>query len=95
MSNTIVITGNLSKALHVAKNPFQNTLELEINTEKTGTMTIELFQETGNSVYRKTIQVKRGKNVIMLNDLSGLKKGLYIVKAGNDETSLSSKVIKQ
>ena len=95
LSNTIVITGNLNKALHVAKNPFQNTLELEINTEKTGTMTIELFQETGNSVYRKTIQVKRGKNVIMLNDLSGLKKGLYIVKAGNDETSLSSKVIKQ
>jgi len=77
------------------KNPFQNTLELEINVEKTGTMNIELFQETGNSVYRKSIQVKRGKNVIMLNDLSRLKKGLYIVKVGNDETTLSSKVIKQ
>jgi len=95
LSNTIVITGNLNKSLHVMKNPFQNTLELEINVEKTGTMNIELFQETGNSVYRKSIQVKRGKNVIMLNDLSRLKKGLYIVKVGNDETTLSSKVIKQ
>jgi len=77
------------------KNPFQNTLELEINAEKTGTMNIELFQETGNSVYRKAVQVKRGKNIIMLNDLSNFKKGLYIVKVGNEETSLSSKVIKQ
>jgi len=95
LSNTIVVSGNLNKALHVVKNPFQNSLELEITTEKTGTMNIELFQETGNSVYRKSIQVKRGKNVILLNDLSGLKKGLYIVKVGNDETTLSSKVIKQ
>jgi len=95
LSNTIVITGNLNKRLHVVKNPFQNTLELEINAEKTGTMNIELYQETGNAVYRKAVQVKRGKNIIMLNDLSGLKKGLYIVKVGNDETSLSSKVIKQ
>ena len=90
-----MITGNLNRSLHIVKNPFENTLELEINAEKTGTMNIELFQETGNSVYRKAIQVKRGKNIIMLNDLSNLKKGLYIVKVGNDETTMSSKVIKQ
>jgi hypothetical protein len=95
LSNTIAITGNLNKSLHVMKNPFQNSLELEINAEKTGTMNIELLQEAGNTVYRKAVQVKRGKNIIMLNDLSNLKRGLYFVRVGNDETTLTSKVIKQ
>ena len=95
LSNTIVISGNISKGLHVVKNPFQNSLELEINAEKTGSMTIELFQETGSSVYRKAVQVKRGKNIIVLSDVANLKKGLYIVKVGNDVTTLSSKIIKQ
>ena len=95
LSNTIVISGNINKGLHVVKNPFQNSLELEINAEKTGSMTIELFQETGSSVYRKAVQVKRGKNIIVLSDVANLKKGLYIVKVGNDVTTLSSKIIKQ
>ena len=93
--SAIVISGNINKGLHVVKNPFQNSLELEINAEKTGSMTIELFQETGSSVYRKAVQVKRGKNIIVLSDVANLKKGLYIVKVGNDVTTLSSKIIKQ
>ena len=95
LSNTIAITGNLNKGMRVLKNPFRNSLELEINASKTGPMVIQLLQETGNSVYQKSIQLKRGKNLITISDLPAIPRGVYVVKASSEEMSLSAKVIRQ
>ena len=66
-------------------NPFHDHLHLSFSDENGGDKTVELVGLNGNTVWRRNIALKKGKNEIDL-ETSAVAPGVYFIKIDNKRT---------
>lgn len=89
MSLGITSAASNSNNLIVYPNPVQNFLQLHFSTA--AIYNVELMDITGKTIFSK---VTNGSQVVNF-DMSNINKGIYIIKASNDDTSFVKQVVKQ
>ncbi len=89
MSLGITSAASNSNSLMVYPNPVRDFLQLHFSTA--AIYNVELMDITGKTIFSK---VTNGAQVANL-DVSKLNKGIYIIKASNDNTSFVKQVVKQ
>lgn len=79
----------------VYPNPFNNKLEIEINTDSAETISIELVSITGNIIFRKHFDVlNSNKKIILTSELASIQQGVYFLKVVAQNKTRIVKVIK-
>ncbi|KQB40333.1 Beta-glucosidase [Flavobacterium aquidurense] len=83
------VTGSQDFSLYI--NPTNEYLK--INTPNSGSGQVEVYNASGQSVLKRTIDFISGNEAEI--EISKLPKGLYVVKVSDSERSYSKKVLKQ
>jgi hypothetical protein len=81
-SKTLVLTSltNATGNLEIFPNPASNYTQLSFTSNKEGSTIIKIASITGNAVYSQNVALKKGKNNIILSDLTKtLSTGTYII----------------
>jgi hypothetical protein len=86
-SNVIVVSNNLEFEVTATENPFKNSIKTSIILPTEGALLIQLFDAKAVVVKKLNIDGKKGINQILIDQLSGLPNGLYLLQASfNNET---------
>ncbi len=86
------ITG--SNYLNIYPSPFTSGCTLKFNSEHTGPATIQLIDGMGTIVFSRNIRATVGENTLVVNGLSELNAGLYLVTLNSDFLHAVSRVVK-
>ena len=83
-------------SIHTAPNPFTNNFIINYNAAAKETITIRMFNVSGQQLLTKNVTVNNGDNRINMTEAAQLAKGIYVIQIskGYDMIS-SSKIIKQ
>lgn len=81
--------------LSVAPNPFKGTLVAKVSMARSGTLVLRLIDTYGKALYTESIDGKQGSNLINLNHLPELPKGLYILEVVSASGTAKEKVIRE
>jgi hypothetical protein len=93
-SQVLRLTNTVSKGLvvlSVLPNPFENDLQLLIQSDKTQSISVQLVDITGREVFRSNRLVNAGNNNLIISSLSHLSKGLYVLRVTNNKEELFTK----
>jgi hypothetical protein len=91
-SVNVIIKGNKVTAVYPA--PFTSKLNIVIVNETTTNATIELFDNTGKIVAGLTKTINKGSTNILLENLSKLANGVYIIKVQLGNSVFTQKLVK-
>jgi outer membrane translocation and assembly module TamA len=81
-------------AFSVSPNPFRNTANISIDWDKNETTVVKVFSVTGTAVVAKSIAMKKGTNYLVLDELSKLPSGNFIVEFTTASGKLTRQIIK-
>jgi hypothetical protein len=76
-------------------NPFNNSLDFDITSSKTGMPKAELINQLGNIVKRKSLDIREGSTHFNFENTASLAAGVYILKIQMGEAIILRKVVKQ
>jgi hypothetical protein len=94
-SPTVSILSSVKQsAITMGPNPFSAHIQLTINSSKEEAIQYILTETDGRLLHRGNIEVSKGTNNVFINNLSTLKKGMYLLQIAGSEGSSSFKVIK-
>jgi len=95
-SNVVKLSfsNNLGIALKPWPNPFQSQVEFKLETKAAQTVTIRVIDEQGRLVKSVQQSLQRGANKVVLNNLSSLKKGIYILEVAGTSDKVMEKIMK-
>lgn len=95
-SRTIQLSVNTEEyALSSFTNPFDNELNLEINSPRNSNAEIVLMDLTGSVVRIKNYMLAAGANPIVIEKLGSLTSGMYYLRIKANNTMLYRKLVKQ
>ena len=87
---------NKPGSIHTAPNPFANNFIINYNAAAKETITIRLFNVSGQQMLTKNVTVNNGDNRINMTEAVRLAKGIYVIQVSKGyEIIASSKIIKQ
>ena len=75
-------------------NPFNSQVEFKLETKGPQSVTIRLLNEQGRIVKVQEQVLQRGVNRIVLNNLSQLGKGIYILEVAGTTDKVMEKIVK-
>jgi uncharacterized repeat protein (TIGR01451 family) len=78
----------------VSPNPFRNTANISIDWDKNEMTVVKVFSVTGTAVVAKSIAMKKGTNYFVLDELSKLPSGNFIVEFTTASGTLTRQIIK-
>ena len=81
----VKVSANGNNQLEAFPNPFENNLNLVINSAINTNAQIEIIDVQGKMVYQNTIRLTQGFNSYSMTDLSALPNGTYIIQVNNNE----------
>ncbi len=93
-SSIVKLSIGVNAAAVVYPNPFVNDFTVSFSATKTATATLKLQNSTGQLMFLKTINVNKGNNSILINNLPSIKSGIYYMSVSNDELNFNSKLQK-
>lgn len=79
----------------VYPNPFANNFTLSFKASKISSATLRIRNSSGNLVYSKQVNVTRGNNALVMNNLPTLASGVYYITVNNEELNFNGKLQKQ
>ena len=79
----------------VTPNPFSNNVNINIEWEKTENTVVKVFSATGNEVASKTVKMNKGNNYIVIDELSTVQPGNYIIQFNSANGKLIKQIVKQ
>lgn len=82
-------------AFGIYPNVVQNTATIQVETEKTGAGIIQFVDYPGRVLLQKNVLLQEGTNNLTLDNLSGLRKGNYIVMLKLNNKTYTEKIINQ
>lgn len=95
-SRTVLIRGDLDKiGAKISPNPFVGAVNISFQASKKETVTVRLFNQTGQLVKQQSTTVNSGVNTINLNDLSTLPAGNYTIELRGESLQFRQQVVKQ
>ncbi len=87
-------TNDLDKTtVSISPNPFSDNISVEVNAEKAGTGSIEVYDLVGRKVINTPLSITIGKNAASL-PTHQLQSGAYLLKITIEGKSLTSKIMK-
>jgi len=78
----------------VFPNPFTNNFTVSFGATKTTTASLKIQNSAGTLVYVKTVNVTKGNNFLVMNNLPTLSPGVYYVTIQNEELNFNGKLQK-
>jgi hypothetical protein len=78
----------------VYPNPFADKVTVNVTTESATSMVISLFDMSGKQVRTQNVNLVKGDNRITVDRLNSLTAGTYIMTIKNNETQVSTKLMK-
>lgn len=90
-----VTLSNLPQLLVVGPNPFDDMVQVKIKAVSGRNVIIRLIDISGKTVHKQTTWMNSGTNMLQLNNLNRLMKGMYVLKVGDDSYSKIMKVVKR
>lgn len=81
--------------IEATPNPFADQLKINIDTDLLENAVISLNDINGKKIRQKEYKLRVGNNALMINDLSKLPSGVYLLTVITDSQRQSVKVIKQ
>ena len=93
-SNVIKLSlSNTATSFQVFPNPVVNNFTASFSAPKSTTATLLIRNTSGQTVYRKTVDVIRGNNSVQVN-VPQLNTGMYYISVVNDEINYNAKLQK-
>jgi len=88
--------GNKPGSIYTAPNPFTNNFIINYKAAERETITIRMFNVSGQQLLLKNVTVSNGNNSINISEAAQLAKGIYVVQVNKGYNTISSmKIIKQ
>jgi hypothetical protein len=94
-SETKKINFNRLTKLQISPNPFTDLLKLNLNASKRSDAVINIVNAAGQQVYYRKIALESGANIISLDNMQKLSKGLYVMQIQSGGEILKHKLIRQ
>ena len=87
---------NKPGSIYTAPNPFTNNFVINYKAAEKETITIRMFNVSGQQMLVKNVTVNNGNNNINITEAAQLAKGIYVIQVSKGYTMISSgKIIKQ
>jgi hypothetical protein len=93
-SAIVSVTIGKEGSIKVFPNPFVSELNASVTASRAGTATASIKNATGSVISIQTMTLLRGSNVIRLNNVSQLPKGVYMITIQNETDVQTFKIIK-
>lgn len=90
-----VIIDSMALTVLVHPNPFEGTLQVKVYSGIDKMINLVLIDISGKIIVRQRKLVTKGNNIIEINNLNRLMKGLYMLRVGDDHYSNTVKVVKK
>ncbi len=78
---------------HVGPNPVEDATQLGFTVTKDQSMTLQVFNLSGQIVYQEQLQALRGSNAHTL-DMNGIAPGMFVIRLSSPSGKLDKKIIK-
>jgi hypothetical protein len=75
-------------------NPFSKGINLELTSENAGSLDLEVFNNLGLQVFKKSLDLQQGINLQYIEEFENVPSGVYTVKIKSDTKDYTSRVIK-
>lgn len=96
INNVSINENDTQSQIKLFPNPFKNSLNIEINSEKEENISITIYDIIGKNVGYKNVILKKGISIISLTDiLQHTSKGNYIVFINSESIDYKQKVLKK
>jgi len=83
-------------SIYTAPNPFTNNFIINYTAVEKETITIRMFNVSGQQMFTKNVTVNNGNNSINITEAGQLAKGIYVLQVSKGHNMISSsKIIKQ
>jgi len=89
----IIMNSKLVKALAVLPNPVTDKLNIRLSSDVTANSDLKLINNLGQVIYRQGSSVVKGDNLITINSLNILPKGIYSLHIIIDKEILVAKIL--
>jgi hypothetical protein len=76
-------------------NPVINDLQLNVELKTGGTVNVRVIDGTGRTAHQQQFKVIGGNNILMVNNLSKLKAGIYFLEISSGTEVVREKIVKQ
>lgn len=80
--------------ISIYPNPFDEFVYVKFYSQKTSDMYVTVSDIMGNIIFNEKIKSHSGSNQIILDNFSGLSKGIYFVNLNIDKNTYTGKIIK-
>lgn len=79
----------------ISPNPFRGAMNVSFQADRSETITIRLYNQTGQLVKQQTTRVNSGLNTINVGDLAVLPNGNYTIEVTGSKLKVKQQVVKQ
>lgn len=79
----------------ISPNPFRGAMNVSFQADRDETITIRLYNQTGQLVKQQTTRVSNGLNTINVGDLGVLPAGNYTIEVKGSKLNVKQQVVKQ
>jgi len=86
---------SLSSDFSAYPNPFNSGIKIIATSTVTENGTIEIRNINGQRIINQPVSLLQGQNVLLVNSLSALQPGVYLIRLSTSEGSVTQKIIKQ
>lgn len=93
-TKTVLLRLNKIKEVQVWPNPFQSFINGSISSEVNEVVQLQLITEDGKMLLQKPLEVKKGTNSFLLNNLNSLPSGAYLLKIQSNSSIQTIRLIK-
>ncbi|MEO6722489.1 MAG: T9SS type A sorting domain-containing protein [Ferruginibacter sp.] len=94
-SSVVKLNLGSNTGFEIFPNPFTSNFTVSFSTPKTSTATLRVQNSAGHLVYSRQVNVTKGNNSVVMNNLPALAPGVYYVTVLNDEINFNGKLQKQ
>jgi uncharacterized repeat protein (TIGR01451 family) len=84
---------NIEK-ITIYPNPFISDLKIYLNSNLEGSANIKILSLNGSMLINRSLDIKKGDNIITIDNLGNLQKGVYLIKLDSKTGTITQKIIK-
>jgi len=91
----LVSVGETSRPVTtIYPNPFTDHISLNYSCNSEEPINLELFDQTGRIVVRQSVMAGQGRNTYVIRSLSGLSRGIYLLRLSCPSFTETKKIVK-
>lgn len=89
------VSGGLSvEKMNVYPNPFISNIKIALNSTADVNSTIRILSFDGKEINRRNVELQKGDNIIVLDNIGSLPNGNYLLEVNNGTEKIIKKIVK-